>query len=166
MEPDGIMYSRFAVNDRPFCVWEWDLEERTSEFLRTLNPKYFEYIAQLHYPELGGENAQLAAVALRTNYTHALESFFALLFASFQAPDCIPGWLAKYQLSDLRALITKVNKNMAFRTKIKLSSSTWESLATAVHGVSANEERNRAVGQELGGFGETCLAIFLTRTSP
>jgi len=151
MDPNKIRYSRFAVNDRPFCVWEWDLKERTTEFLQTADPGYFEYVAQLHIANIVGENARRAAVALRTNYAHGLESFFALLFACFQAPDCVPGWLAKYQLTDLRALVAKVTSCRPFRSKIKLQFNSWEELAAIVHEIAMEEEGERALWRkELG----------------
>jgi hypothetical protein len=162
MDNEGIRFSRFAVDDRPFCVWEWDLEQRNTEFIDTLDPGYFEYVARFHVANIDGDDARRAAVSLRTSYAHGLESFFALLFACFQAPDCVPGWLARYQLSDLRALVKKVHNGRPFKSKIATPATSWDELAAAVHGLTIAEGEKqvlwrRELGYLWGGFARDFL---------
>jgi hypothetical protein len=39
-----MQYCKFAVDEKPFCVWEWDLRERNLEFINNLDPAYFSYL--------------------------------------------------------------------------------------------------------------------------
>ncbi len=105
MHPN-IQHCLFAVVDDPYCVWGWDLPERNLNFIKQIDPEFFEYVCRTHREHIGGENAQLAAMALRSNYHLALETLFGLMAASLQAPDCLAGWILKATTSDVR-LITK-----------------------------------------------------------
>jgi hypothetical protein len=58
-----------------------------------------------------------------------LETFFAFLFAAIQAPDCVVGWIHKYEIFNLKRLIEKINDGQQINTKIKLSSISWENIA-------------------------------------
>jgi hypothetical protein len=60
-----------------------------------MDTRYFQYQAETHGKNLDGENRQRAAVALRTSYYHGLETLFMLIFAVWQSPHCIVGWLSK-----------------------------------------------------------------------
>src|SRR4051812_7198190 len=104
-----IQYSRFVVNETPYCVWDWDITEQNLEFINSIDPRYFEHIAKIHGEMLEGEDQQYAAIALRTAYAHSLETFFALLCATIQAPDCVVGWLLKYRNKELFDLVRKID---------------------------------------------------------
>lgn len=151
-----IYYSRFAVDERPFCVWEWDLPTRNREFVRNLDPEQFSFLASALYPALQDpEVGQRAAVAIRTTYGHALETFFAVLFAALQAPDCVPGWLAKYQLSDLRSLCRKVASGTTVLSRLPLEETTWRGVAAAVFSIDPKGEHAAIAnnyGKLWGGF--------------
>lgn len=130
---EGIYYASFVVDERPYCVWEWDLPERNAEFLSRVDPRYFEYLGRSLAKDLDGEDRQRAAVALRAHYAHGIEAFFSLLFAALQAPDCIPGWLLKYQLDDLDHLIKVVQGHGRMKTRVELEECSWKGLALAIH---------------------------------
>lgn len=99
----------FVVNDKPFCLWGTRLESVNDEFVRHIDPAYFEYLAEIHFPQLSSpDTSHMAALALRNAYFHALETFFALLFAAIQAPTCVVGWMQKYQVRDIVSLIGKI----------------------------------------------------------
>lgn len=104
-----MQHSMFLVDDIPYCVWEWNLWDRNREFLDQIDHDYFRYIAETHCPELESENAQRAAIILRTSYHHALETFFTLLFAAFQAPDCAVGYVHRIKPGQIRKMIQAVN---------------------------------------------------------
>lgn len=104
----GIYYNLFFVDEEPYCVWELDIKERNLEYLKSLDHYFFEYIADLYSKELSGENKQRASIALRTAYHHGLETFFALLCASIQAPYSIYAWMLKYKTLQLRNLVDKI----------------------------------------------------------
>jgi len=122
---NGIVCSRFAVGETPYCVWEWDLTERNLEFIEGLKPELFAYLAEVHNRELTGEQPQLAALALRALYSQGLETLFALLMATVQAPDCIVGWLPKYTLTQLRDLVRKISTTQSIFSKLPLHALSW-----------------------------------------
>ena len=58
----------FAVGDEPHCVWDWDLSEKNMQFLRGLDPSYFDYVARANAPNLSAEDPverRRAAIAPR-----------------------------------------------------------------------------------------------------
>lgn len=123
---------RFVVDDRPFCVWDDDLAKKNLSFIRGLKPDYFSYLAEsirtdLSDEEHGGYHV-LAAIALRSVYVHALESAFATTFAMMQAPQCIFGWLAKYEISNVSTLIGKVQSGGEIRNRLGLKQCTWRGI--------------------------------------
>lgn len=129
-----MQYSKFAVDEKAFCMWEWDLHERNLAFINNIDPAYFEYVANTHRDAMKiDEQRQHAALSLRTAYSHGLETFFALLFATIQAPDCVIGWLHKYDIGDLRSLIEKVNKWQPIHSKLKIKPITWDVISNTVH---------------------------------
>jgi hypothetical protein len=128
-----MQYSKFAVDKKPFCVWEWDLRERNLEFINNLDPIYFNYLADIHRGSLENDgHKQNAALSLRTSYSHSLETFFSILFATIQAPDCIIGWLVKYQLQDLGNLVRKVQRGNFINSKLGIKPITWQTIAQKV----------------------------------
>ena len=98
---------KFAINENPYCIWGYELHERNDEFLRGLHPKFFEYAARSYQSHGDSEDSMHAAMALRSAYSHGLETLFALLGATVQAPDCVYGWVAKYRVSALREVVRK-----------------------------------------------------------
>ena len=101
----------FAVGDEPHCVWDWDLPEKNAQFLRGLDPWYFDYVARTNAPNLEADHPaerRRAAIAIRMAYHHGLESFIALLFAVLQAPGCVGGWTQVYRPAVLRKLVGSV----------------------------------------------------------
>ena len=53
---------------------------------------------------------QRAAVALRVAYGQGLETLFAFLCATLQAPESVLGWLVHYANRDLQAVVSKIDK--------------------------------------------------------
>jgi len=130
-----MQYGLFKVGSRLYCVWEVNLHERNLEFINAIDPEYFEYQALAHIENLNSEHKQRAALALRNSFHHGLETLFALICAVLQAPDCIHGWMLKYTLSDLRALLTELNSGRVnFFHKHNLEKPlSWLYLSERVH---------------------------------
>lgn len=117
MHPD-IQHCVFAVTDEPYCVWGWDLPDRNRKFINQINAEYFEYVCRTHIEHIDGDNAQLAAMALRSSYYLALETLFGLIAAALQAPDCIAGWILKASTGDVRRMTKELADNrMQFPVK-------------------------------------------------
>ncbi len=105
-----ISYSQFAVGEKPYCVWEWDLPDRNMEYLDRVDPTYFDYVGRVNAEILGTDQEQHAAMAIRTAYHHGLETLFALMFAAIQAPDCVVGWMQRYRMEQLRSLVSSAKR--------------------------------------------------------
>src|SRR5690349_4853189 len=95
----------FAVGKNAYCCWDYNLPERNQQLLRGIDPEYFWYVASQHFEALDTEHRQRAALALRTNYYHGLETLFSLLGALAQAPECVAAWIAKCSTSELRHIV-------------------------------------------------------------
>jgi hypothetical protein len=127
-----MQYSKFAVDENPWCVWDWNLEELNLTFIKSIEPTYFEYLAKAYVSSSTEEQEQNAALALRTAYSHGLETFFAFLFATIQAPDCVIGWVHKYEISHIKSLVNKINNWHAILTKLEIRPMTWENIANTI----------------------------------
>lgn len=106
----------FAAGEDPYCVWDWDLRDRNIQYLKSFDPHYFDYMARTNAAHLGAEDTgerRRAATAIRAAYHHGLECFFALLFATLQAPDCIVGWMQVYTPAKLRNLVKALDPMLA-----------------------------------------------------
>ncbi len=113
----------FAVADTPYCVWGWDIVNRNLRFLDGVDADYFIYIAETHLGHLEGERAQRASVALRAAYHLSLETFFSLIGAALQAPDCVTGWVLKAQTGQVKDVAEALRRQrMPFPTKWKMDS--------------------------------------------
>lgn len=120
----------FAVNDEPFCLWEFDLPARTRAFLDGIDPDYFSYVLEAH---TGTEDEKRALVAIRLSLHHAIEALFSLLGSFVQAPDCPYAWIAKCSNSELREFAERVNrKDSTLISKLRIGSMGWTSIANAV----------------------------------
>lgn len=114
-------------------MWGDELRGFHKSFLRGFDPSHFDFVAQTLAAKLGGPEKSKATLAIRTTYGHALETFIAFLAATVQAPDCIFAWLLKYRNDELRSVVRKITERQSVRTRLKLSSVSWESLAKVVH---------------------------------
>lgn len=122
--------SIFAVNDEPYCIWEVNVLERNKTFLDGLDAEYFNYLLQTY---LDCDDEKRAAVALKSSLHHSMETFFSLLGALIQAPDCTYAWIAKCSNKALHALIERISKrDHHVFTKLQIDQVSWENLATIV----------------------------------
>jgi len=130
--PNGIEFCRFAVFETPHCVWGRDLRSQNLRFLESLEPKYFDHLADTQVGLLEGENARLSALTLRIGYSQALEALFALLGATLQAPDAIPSWLQLYGLGELRSLVDAITRSKPVLCFLNDDPRSWSDLAKVV----------------------------------
>lgn len=158
---DGLIlqYRIIVVGNIPYCVWDQDLEERNAQFLRSVDPSYFEYVADLLAPKLliphGDTQAsflgklkplllhfmsesteepdQHAASLLRATYSHALETLFALLVATVQAPRAPFAWIRLYKPRHLRHIVQKIDDGITFPSMWKVDRPSWRHLANLIH---------------------------------
>lgn len=122
--------SIFLVNKEPYCLWDPDLEARNNQFLKGLDADYFDYTIKVH---LEAEDDQRASVAFKLTLHHALETFFSLLGAYVQAPDCAYAWLTKCSTEELRSLVLRITKgDSGIFTKLGIHPVNWDTISQSV----------------------------------
>jgi hypothetical protein len=151
-----LQYSFFLVDERPFCLWDIDLKRRSLEFLESLDPSYFEYVANVNLQNVGdGDDArskesQHAALAMRTAYSQALETLFALISASIQAPRCVPAWINLYRSYELRNVIDKIHHYKPLLSQIKFEILEWSSVSDIIFQSLVLEDKEKEVAIKTG----------------
>lgn len=138
---------KFAVDETPYCFWSLDPIGQDLEFLNSVDPRYFEHMADLHSDSLEGDQKQYAAAAIRIAYSQGLETLFAFLCAVAQAPDCVIGWFLRYQNSDLNKVVRKISTREPIYTKLRSKIVTWDVIAEVVFSnlKTSDSEKDKAI---------------------
>lgn len=139
-------HSVIAVGARSMCVWDQELTRHNLEFCSSFEAGWFLDAVANHLRDVEDLEAvsQSAALAVRQTYHQALEAFFALLFAFFQAPHCIPAWLDLYEFSIIRDLIRAVNTRMPILNAWRMPRPTWTDLAALTTRLGWPDDQNTA----------------------
>jgi hypothetical protein len=134
----------FVVDESPYCLWGWgDLRALNLAFLEGIEPTYFQYLAEVHTRDTTREEEQKAAIALRTAYSQGLETLFALLGATVQAPGCAIGWVTKYTNRDLDNLVRKIHERKPILSIFRASALSWDTIAETIHSQLALEDKEK-----------------------
>jgi len=128
-ERSPIVAKPIVIDEDPMFFWDYDDPRMQIEFLNSIDPQYFRYVADVYQLELESGDAPRAAVALRLTYSHALETLFALIGASLQAPYCPAGWLLRYRNRDLHRLVEKGSNGTPLPNKLDLNAAGWSEVA-------------------------------------
>lgn len=133
---EGYPHTFFAVGERALCAWDSRLREHNLEFCDRLDPEWFMGMVEAQLDGLGEseEIPQSAALAIRFTYHHALETFFGLLLAVYQAPFCIPAWLNLYRTWELRSLIRSIEGGVSTLNAWGRPRPGWDGLSKIVNG--------------------------------
>ena len=129
-----LQYCFFVVDERPLCVWGTDIHHKNTRFLDGVDASYFEYLCQIHAPQIDDQTGettkeeQHAALALRTAYSQALETLFALVFASIQSPWCIPAWINAYKNHELRSVVRKIQEGKSLTSSLDVKNPEWSDI--------------------------------------
>lgn len=124
-----MKYAVFPVGSRPYCLWDPDADKDNRAFLQGIAYGYFSYIAQVHGPQLEGDQRQNAAIALRSAFHHGLETLFTLIGARIQAPHCVAAWILKCRTPDLRQFVQDVEAGAEMINEIGVNRVTWRSIS-------------------------------------
>jgi hypothetical protein len=139
----------FVTGKRPSVFWGYDLGRDNDEFLKALDPGYFEFVARDCAARLEDASALTqadrfrVATALRLAYGQAAETLLALLCASTQAPWFPMGWMARYRTSDLCDVVRAIQQVEAFPNALVQQPVTWRSISASVHGAIDDEDRRK-----------------------
>ena len=140
---DRLQYVPFVVDETPYACWEWNIRERNLEFLDGIDPEFYTYIVDVHAGHLDDADHGLkAALAIRTTYGMALETFFALLGALVQAPQCVYGWVMRYQVAELENLVRKLKDGDEVLT-VWPSQPSLDDFSTEIHGFLGYEDAKK-----------------------
>jgi hypothetical protein len=146
METLDFQYGLFLVDERTFCLWDQDVRKVNLDFLNSVDPEYYEYLADVNYENLESEDekvSQHAAVAIRAAFSQGLETLFAFIFASIQAPHCVPAWMALYKPSELYKLVRKVDKHEKILSLLKTQAVNWWALSNVVYEALVLEDKDK-----------------------
>lgn len=120
----------FFVGDDPYCIFDPDIRLLNQEFLEGLDPGFFDYAADAH---LLTDDEKRASVALKLTLHHGLETFFSLVGALLQAPDCVFAWVPKCTTATLRTVVERITaEDGTLRVRLNLPSIGWKPVAQAV----------------------------------
>jgi len=124
----------FVVNDEPYCLWDPDPGMRTMEFLDSIDPGFFGYLAEVHTENLdSAEHKRRVATAARMAYLHGVETLMTLAGAAVQAPQAPYAWVALAKTDLLRAVIERISKgDQTLHTELVQWDRTWSGLAKRV----------------------------------
>jgi hypothetical protein len=136
MNTIDLEYGLFIVGDRPYCLWDTEIGTASLRFLDSVDPAYYEYLADRHFCDLGDKESgceQRAAIALRGAFSQGLETLFSFLCAFIQAPHCVPAWMHLYRNSDLYDIIRKISNREMVLCLLNTDHLNWETISRAVH---------------------------------
>ncbi|MDP8267888.1 MAG: hypothetical protein P9L97_04090 [Candidatus Tenebribacter davisii] len=128
----------FMVYNRPYYLVGKDLIETNLLFLDNFQPNYFYETSKLMFEIIkdsdNKDHNNYLASQIKILYSQALETFFAFLFASVQAPLCTIGWMQKYWSKQLIKLIQVINTHVEFDYfKVSLESNTWYNISKKIN---------------------------------
>lgn len=160
----SIYASYFIVNDRPYCVWDWELQKTNIEFIRGIDYRYFAYVAAANEEHLGGDDKHRAAIALRTAYHHGIETLLTLLGATLQAHACVFGWILRCHTEDLQEVVQQISKgNATLFNRHGLDQVSWRSVADVIfRHLNAGPELKSNLAKRFGDFWALAASDFLS----
>ncbi|MCP4970138.1 MAG: hypothetical protein GY932_06035 [Arcobacter sp.] len=126
-------YYHFCVNEKPFCIYEDHQIANNAEYIKRISPKYYEFVNEQNYNIIQDEDSkkdskQLSAISTRILYAQVLETLFALIYSTIQAPACIHGWMLKYKNFDIYNLVEKTTSNKPMKSKFTSFNNSWEGI--------------------------------------
>jgi hypothetical protein len=110
---------------------------------------------------------QYAATALRIAYSQALETFFALLCATIQAPDCVIGWMLKYRVYELEDLVKKIRERRKIYSKFRADRFMWEVIAEIIfmYFRTGDDQKDEAIRKNFSGLWRRLSSDFVMRST-
>lgn len=124
----------FVVNDEPYSLWDPDPARRTKEFLDSIDPGFFSYLAESHAENLESEeHKRRVATAARMAYLHGIETLMTLAGAAVQAPQAPYAWVWLAKTNLLRSVVERISKgDSTLHTELSHWDRTWAGLAQRV----------------------------------
>lgn len=128
----------FCIDEKPYCLFDNGYQDINADYIKQIDSRFYDFVAEQNIHIINNEETekaerQFAAISLRNYYTQALETLFALIFATLQAPACIPGWMLKYRNNDLYKLVEKTNNCTPIKLRFtKIHNISWKSISKLI----------------------------------
>jgi hypothetical protein len=129
-----------AVGTKFHMIWDVDHADTQRSFLGKIDPAYFQYCSDTHAAQLETGNREQAEIALRSNYSHAIECLFSLIGAAIQAPHCPAGWVLLVSNPVLHSLVYTVSKRDVVSNSLGLENLNWPAVVKALHPIAMGDE--------------------------
>jgi len=153
---------KFIIYDKPYCIWDLDLSQKNLDFIESMSPEYFNNVALHNVKQLEEEEKNLAALSIRLAYFHGMETFFSLICATLQAPECIVGWLQKYSANSLRKMIIDINAGQNILTKNGPNQFSWEELSNTFNSFKLEDaDKEHEIKARFGEFWKRLAVEFI-----
>src|SRR6266850_13225 len=146
------------TGSRASVFWGEDLHLQNVEFLKNLDPGYFQFVADscsdhLDDPtKLDKPNRQRAALMLRIVHGQGVETLMALIGALAQSPQFPVGWMLRYRISELEEVIRAVSDEQPFLSLLKPKPVTWNSISALVHNQLPDENQKQSMTAKFASF--------------
>lgn len=155
-------YCKFVVYDEPYCIWDLDLAQKNLDFIESMRPEYFKNVALHNVKHLEDKEKNLAALSIRLAYFHGMETFFSLICATLQAPECVVGWLQKYPPGSLQKMVKDINNGRDIKTKKGPHQFSWEYLSNTFNSFELEDkEKEQEIKVKFGKFWKSLATEFV-----
>jgi hypothetical protein len=124
-----------AVGTHFHVVWDVDHLQTQRSFLEKTDPDYFQYCSDTHAAQLETGNRERAQIALRFNYSHAIECLFSLIGAAVQAPFCPAGWITIVSTRTLYSLVKAMSQREGMPNALNLEYLQWPAVVRSLNPV-------------------------------
>jgi hypothetical protein len=154
--------SCFFINESPKAFWDWELKKRNLEFLKSINPDYYNFIVESSFKNASNGNEHNNAILIRQTYSQSLELLFSLLCSVVQAPNCTIGWMLCYTNSQLNDTIKKINDKDKIKSNLKINNISWDSISNLIFKyVDTEKEKQKLIISKFSSFWEQLARTYL-----
>lgn len=129
-----------AVGTKFHVVWDVDHLETQRSFLEKIDADYFQYCSDTHATQLETGNRERAEIALRFNYSHAIECLFSLIGAAVQAPFCPAGWITIASNPTLYSLVKAISQREVMPNALNLEYLHWPAVVRSLNPAAAEDD--------------------------
>lgn len=136
---DNVVY---AIDDELYCYWAASRTESATQFLDSLDPGYFAFVADQGGACLGNPTLEKrSAASMRIAFFQGTETLLLLLGAFAQAPGCPQAWMVECKPHQLREVTRKITDGSKLLLLNELlNAASWTSVADAVLRISGEKD--------------------------
>lgn len=158
---DNVVY---AIDDELYCYWAASRTESAMQFLDSLDPGYFAFVADQGGACLGNPTLEKrSAASMRIAFFQGTETLLLLLGAFVQAPGCPQAWMVECKPPQLREVTKKITDGGTLLLLNELlNAASWTSVADAVLRTSGQKDM-AALAPRFARFWQQLAKTYLLR---